>query len=464
MSWRSVLVRAVFSLPVLLAAPLLAQSTTETAAPPPVAASDTGPLKIHITAVRGAAQSRLPGETKWKTVTVGMDFVEGVEFRTGAHGVMQFLVGTDQVFRVDRLSVVKMLRANLMPDGTIRTNLGMTYGRVSKDVDQPSRPHEDTIVSPASTLAVRGTEVSLFDSPPYEPEAVSLTGRGILTSHLKGLAVPFGAKGEGTASITGDATGAAQSQLASQYVSGQGSFGQAPAGQAAPPPPPPPPSAPPVPVPPQQVIGQKSNMMNVAPSSTVSVATPGNIGFFLDWSSTIPQTEVDLVVISPKSDVISPVNPSSADGGMYTGSNFASATSEGETANYPGKEGITFGSTSPYTYPSGVYIIGAILLANGDNDGVGSANAKGSQAPAVTINGQLFYSQYSAANSNSDSSQVQLTGPSFTLTSTSTNPTPVAVFTVNTPASSSSKINVVNLNVPIPQPTTAAPSALRIKR
>jgi hypothetical protein len=188
-----------------------------------VLAQATGPaaggesLRIHVTAVAGTAQYRPEGEAKWKPLKPDLDLPEGVEFRTGPKGTIQFTVGTDTVYRVDRLTVAKILRASLTPEGTIKTDVGMQYGRVSKDVDAPERPHDDTIVSPSSTLAVRGTRVSLYDQPPYAPEAVSLTGRAVF-ENAKRQKVAFGAKGEGTAAVTGDKTDPAGNALDKSVV------------------------------------------------------------------------------------------------------------------------------------------------------------------------------------------------------------------------------------------------------
>ena len=179
------------------------------------AAVTPGPLKITVSAVQGGGQYREPGQTKWQAVAAGAVLNEGVELRTGPKGAIQFTVGTDQVYRVDRLTVVKVLRASLVPDGTIKTDVGMQYGRVSKDVDSPVRPHDDTIVTPSSTLAVRGTRVSLYDQPPYEPEAVSLTGAALFGIGKQVTA--FGAKGQGTASVNSSHPDAADYNL-NKYI------------------------------------------------------------------------------------------------------------------------------------------------------------------------------------------------------------------------------------------------------
>ena len=146
----------------------------------------------------------------------GQELVEGCEFRTGPQGTIQFTVGADDIFRVDRLSLVQVIRANLA-NGKIKTTVGMSYGRVSKDVDAPILPHDDTIVSPSSTLAVRGTQVSLYDQPPYEPEAVSLTGHAVFDT-MGRERVSFGAKGEGTAIVTANNPDPAGNALADSIV------------------------------------------------------------------------------------------------------------------------------------------------------------------------------------------------------------------------------------------------------
>jgi hypothetical protein len=194
--------------------PLLAQAGG--GAGPATNAADLtpGPLMIKVTGAMGGAQYRLAGTTKWLPVKAGDELAEGAELRTGPKGAIQFTIGTDQIYRVDRLTVVKLLRAALVPDGTIHTDVGMQYGRVSKDVDSPVRPHEDTIVTPSSTLAVRGTHVSLFDQPPFEPEAVSLTGAAVFSSLGKQLSA-FGAHGEGTASVSTSHPDPSEKQISS---------------------------------------------------------------------------------------------------------------------------------------------------------------------------------------------------------------------------------------------------------
>lgn len=217
----------------LLPALVLASAIAIHIAPPasaqthPSAQTENGTLEIIVTAVQGSAQYRPPGEAKWKALTQGLQLVEGTELRTGTKGSVQFKVLPDQVYRVDRLTAIKILRANLQ-NGTIKTDLGMTYGRVSKDLDAPSRPHDDTIVSPSSTLAVRGTRVSLYDQPPYTAEAVSLTGTAVF-QNAKRQAVAFGAKGQGKTSVTADNPDPAGNALAASIVDPTIAYARTPA-------------------------------------------------------------------------------------------------------------------------------------------------------------------------------------------------------------------------------------------
>jgi hypothetical protein len=303
--------------PALANAQAATEATTESATEPTTAA---GPLQITVTAVQGGAQYRPDSKSKWQAVTVGLDLSEGVEFRTGPKGTIQFTVGTDQVYRVDRLTVVKMLRANLNPDGTIRTDVGMTYGRVSKDVDLPSRPHQDTIISPSSTLAVRGTRVSLYDQPPYAPEAVSLTGAANY-KHLNHPTVHLGAHGSGKAKVNADSSGPGEYQLTSNLIDPNGEFsgrtdteiqtllatlGGLSGNQLG-------------------VFQSLASTNGIAPATTVigAVPVPGELQFEVFWTTTTPgttanpNTVVQFGVTSPLGDTASLAKPISPSGGSF---------------------------------------------------------------------------------------------------------------------------------------------------
>src|SRR6185436_19348648 len=126
--------------------------------------------------------------------TVGMVVDQNAEFRTGVKSAVRFAIPPDQTITLDRLGTVKLLQA-INDNGKIKTNIGMRYGRTRYDIEAAGREHESTISSPSSTLAVRGTKVSVFDQRPFPAEAVSLTGRAEFRDFKK--RVFFGKKNAG---------------------------------------------------------------------------------------------------------------------------------------------------------------------------------------------------------------------------------------------------------------------------
>lgn len=154
-----------------------------------------GPLTIFVTKVIGKVQYRTPGSDKWQFAKEGMELPEGTEFNTIPFSRLQFRILPDQVFAVDRVTRVKVIRANFR-NGKLITEAGMEFGRVRYDIEGAGVEHDATIRSPNATLAVRGTQVSLYDQPPFVPQAISLTGRAQFRDARK--AVAFGGKGRTT--------------------------------------------------------------------------------------------------------------------------------------------------------------------------------------------------------------------------------------------------------------------------
>ncbi len=155
-----------------------------------------GKLSATITDVQGIVQVREGEDGPWRKVTVGMVLGEGAEFRTGPRSAVRFTIPPDQTVTLDRLGTVKLIEA--VNDGQkVKTDLGMKYGRVRYDIEAAGLEHDSVIHSPGSALAVRGTRVSLYDQPPFAPEAVSFTGRAAFRNQRNQL-VGFGAKGAKT--------------------------------------------------------------------------------------------------------------------------------------------------------------------------------------------------------------------------------------------------------------------------
>ncbi len=167
----------------------LSPSTTQAASRP------AGPFKVIITDVEGLASVRADEGSPWVPAKKGMEFGEKAEFRTGPRGTVQFVIPPDQTVSVDRLTTLKVLKV-VEQGRKVTTDLGIKYGRTRYDLEGGGLEHQSTLRSPNATLAVRGTKVSLFDQPPYAPQAVSLTGRAEFQAFHRGM-IAFGNHGQG---------------------------------------------------------------------------------------------------------------------------------------------------------------------------------------------------------------------------------------------------------------------------
>jgi hypothetical protein len=171
-------------------------------------------LTATITAIEGIVQVRQNEDAPWQKATVGMKLSEGAEFRTGPRSAVRFEIPPDQTVTLDRLGTVKLIEA-IQKQDTVKTDLGMKYGRVRYDVEAAGLAHDSNIHSPGSALAVRGTRVSLYDQPPFAPQATSLTGRAAVRNIRREM-VAFGGKSKATIS-SGDVS-AASSALAESEI------------------------------------------------------------------------------------------------------------------------------------------------------------------------------------------------------------------------------------------------------
>lgn len=178
----------------------------------PEAALPEGPLKINITAVSGMVSARTDDSQPWAAVQPGQVFDEGVELRTGPKSAVKFDIPPASSITLDRLGTVKVIRAAI-ENGTIKTDLGMKYGRARYDIETAGREHDAKIRSASSVLAIRGTDVILDDTPGFAVRAVSVTGRARYTDP-RGNTVPLGSPGAvNPARIEGDALGAPETGL-----------------------------------------------------------------------------------------------------------------------------------------------------------------------------------------------------------------------------------------------------------
>jgi hypothetical protein len=182
----------------------------------PGATTGTAPtsqkMRGTITAVRGIAEVRLHEDENWQPAKVGMVVDESAQFRTGPRSAVRVEIPPDQIITFDRLGEMKLITAARLANGKVKTDIGMKYGRTNYNIAAGGVEHESTIRSPNSTLAVRGTVVSLQDERPFPPQAISYTGRAQFNAFKK-QTVAFGGKGAGTTTVDGDKNNAAESSL-----------------------------------------------------------------------------------------------------------------------------------------------------------------------------------------------------------------------------------------------------------
>jgi hypothetical protein len=195
------------------------QSVTQARAPESGASAGAGvpagALEATVTGVEGLVQVRGGSDQPWRRAAVGMVLNEEAELRTGPKSAVRFTIPPDQTVTLDRLGTVKILEA-VNDNGKLKTNLGMKYGRTRYDIEAAGREHESTITSPSSTLAVRGTKVSVTDERPFPAQAVSLTGRAEFRDAKK--RVFFGGKGAGKTQVSTDTRSAAGFSLLQSVV------------------------------------------------------------------------------------------------------------------------------------------------------------------------------------------------------------------------------------------------------
>lgn len=182
------------------------------AAPAATTSQTNETLQVTIAEVKGLVQVRAGDSAPWQTAKVGMVVDEGAEFRTGPRSSVRCTIPPDQSFTLDRLGTVKVLTA-LQQGGKLKTEMVMKYGRTKYSVEAAGLEHEGSISSPTGTLAVRGTVVSMYDQPPYVPEAVSYTGRAAFRDLHRRISV--GSKGGGKQTLSTDKSSSAETALAS---------------------------------------------------------------------------------------------------------------------------------------------------------------------------------------------------------------------------------------------------------
>jgi len=189
--------------------------TTDAAVSSEPQPSEPRELTATVTGMEGMVQYRTSDEEEWNPVRVGMEVTQGVEFRTGPRSAVRLVIPPDQTITLDRLGTMKLIEA-IRAGTKVKTDVGMKYGRTRYQIEAAGLEHESKIASPNSTLAVRGTETTVFDQPPYAPEAIVLTGRVDYKRANRG-SIAFGGKGRRSA-VSAEARDPADEALRGTFV------------------------------------------------------------------------------------------------------------------------------------------------------------------------------------------------------------------------------------------------------
>jgi len=384
----------------ILTAILQTSAMAQSSAPATKLALPEGPLQITITGIEGKVQARGSSDKAWEPATIGMQLSEGAELRTGPKSAVKFNIGPDQTFTVDRLGAIQILRADF-ESGKVFTDVGMKYGRTRYDVESAEREHDTKVRSPSSVLAVRGTDVSITDQPPFPPRAVSLRGRAEFRDLKKRVTfgsvgkTQVGEKSDTPASFARDQTvtdprGVFAARSESDYLL-QASL----------------------------AVYGGSDFSNLGIFALLDSARAGEftagagilpigrqLTFQAFWSGA-PFADVDLAVVSPLGELVSITSPTSPSTGRFLGDpNLPTAGLNGVAdANGFGTELIAW----EISYPPGTYQVRATLANAVQLDGqatnvtvVTTDDPLGTGTQAVPISGVNLSLTTTAANGSTD--------------------------------------------------------------
>lgn len=115
-------------------------------------------LTVRAIEVAGTVMIRSGDEQPWQAVEKDQTLAVGDEIRTGVRGTLVLEMGPNAMVNIDRLSEVVIGRLEHDREtNTIRTLLGVKYGKVEFDVKRVGFNNDFRIASPSDVIAVRGT-------------------------------------------------------------------------------------------------------------------------------------------------------------------------------------------------------------------------------------------------------------------------------------------------------------------
>ena len=149
----------------------------------PAAAAADAPLRAVFIDVSGKVQWRSGDKDQWRDAKVDDVVDAGVEVRTGtrSHAALRMKNATVLVDAGTRFQIPTMVK-----DGdTLRTTAAVTHGRADFKVDKVGLSNDFKVVTPSTTLAVRGTEFAIATGPLKQVEVVGARRNAINAIELK---------------------------------------------------------------------------------------------------------------------------------------------------------------------------------------------------------------------------------------------------------------------------------------
>lgn len=205
-------------MPVSVWAQTTSPSSSPTSVPTTAESIPDGSMFAVVDEVTGNVQVRVDKNSPWMKAVPGMKLIEGSEIRTGVRSAAKCTILPDQTFVLDRLTTLELTQS-VKQGKLVKTDLTMKYGRTQYQIEKAGLDHEAAISSPGATLAVRGTEIALDNSPPFAPRAVSYTGRAMFSAARRTSAI--GAAGSSKASMDAGNVNAANQALLAAFVDPQ---------------------------------------------------------------------------------------------------------------------------------------------------------------------------------------------------------------------------------------------------
>jgi hypothetical protein len=171
----------------------LGASTLEVGAQAPASASDAtvaagdaaaAPLSAKVIDVDGKVQWRPGPEAAWQPANVNDEIPAGSEVRTGLRSHAALRIGANATALIDAGTVFQL--PTVVREGDVlRTTVAVKSGRADFKVDKVGLTNDFKVVTPSTTLAVRGTEFAVATGPLKQVEVVGARRNAINAIELK---------------------------------------------------------------------------------------------------------------------------------------------------------------------------------------------------------------------------------------------------------------------------------------